>query len=137
NFSKNDIINLLSKYIITKYRNPNNLISELNELMKFNIQTILQNMDESALNITTIKDFTNHFIANDKYSDAEKKIITSLINGINISSEIIKTEKQKLEKDDSSEKDNKRLFYIYLFIGIFLSIIFILIYLRRKKNTKK
>lgn len=136
NYSKKDILNLISKYVISKYKNPDNLLSELNKYASFDIHSILDNIDESALAITSVQDFSNYFICCDKFSNKDKEIICSMINGINISLLIQKENTQEIITNDNKPNETKATNkYLVLFIiTSFLALIFIFIYIKKKKH---
>nr|MDA3781132.1 hypothetical protein [Bacteroidales bacterium] len=134
NYSRDNIVSLLNKYIISKYKKPEILLSELNSLTEFNVQSILQNMDESALSITSMQDFSNYFYSNKTYSNREKEIIKLMINGINISIKLQKDNILKTKEDNIITKRKTNENMMLFVIGLFLIFIFIFIYYMQKKK---
>jgi len=138
NYSKEDISNLVAKYLVTKYKKADELISELNKYASFDIQSILQNVDETAFAITSIKEFSNYILSSDKFSKNEKEIICSMISGINISLLIQEEDAQnKIIKDNKTIETDTSNKYTVLFIVIcFLALVFIFIYLKKKRRKR-
>lgn len=139
NYTYNDIVNLLKKYIEQSNVPASEVLAILNSILKIDINSVLKNMDASAIDLVTVEDFKNYLRNKNIYSEQELYYLYTLIDGMLLSSkataekENIVPDQQTTSTEKVNEEKNSWLIVYISLAGLLLGII--IIYLNRRKNN--
>ncbi len=134
-YTENDIVVLLENYLRNSDFDVAHLINILEKIIQSDISKVLENMDESALDIITPEDFMQYLKTQKVYTEKQLEQLFALIEGF-----MLDVSEEKISGDDVAEKDEpvekeKNTLLIAIIIS-FLILGLIIVFFNRRKNKQ-
>ncbi|MDY6800731.1 MAG: hypothetical protein SVU94_05850 [Bacteroidota bacterium] len=136
NYTYTDIVNLLETYLQTSDFEVEYLTQILTELANYDFNTILENMDFSALNIITLEDFKNYLNQQNVYNSKQLEQIYAIFEGL-LLNEATETEPSDDKKITRKSEDNNQWLLITSVIACFIILGLIIVFFNRRKKKNR
>ena len=129
-YTVNDIIELLEKYIKQSDIPVSGLIAIMQQILESDIAGIISDIDTSELNITSIKQLKEYLVKQNIYSQEQLDQILSFIEALSL----INAKDDSATKIDQQDEKKKGNWMVPIALICFIGFILIIIFFNRRKN---